>query len=447
MTNSSSPIDSAYDLTIQDVGTAYFAPDTTPTAVSDAYNTQIQNLINAYNTYITDSQNGTTPDFSTLYSDIYSARQSLINMAQDGVALGATVASPPGSSLNVGVNGTGYLNQQMAQALNTLLQTLDIAGLNQSPSTISASQQQAAVGSWLDLSTAGLANYLSQASVAAQSGQSIQAMIDLEYVQAGNELISNQLGGLETALNYTQSAVNILTTLQNIMNAASTGTLTYTDLSGANTYQLNPALPSSRQPSPGDPVGGALNTTNDIDNTGNIGNDYVSNYQVAGASAFNSPLPVVSKATTAQAEEFANLASATGPLYHLISELLPQYGITTDVADTFGLTTGSIPSALNGTLAGTLFQVYYDMNHGAGGNVNNWIMDHMGAGSDYNLALQGDYSVNLTTAQTSAESLNSQQSQNVQQTLFLFQEFYQSGSGMLTQINQIIQAMAQQAGQ
>ena len=403
-------MDSINDLTIVDVGTKYFAPDTVPQQVSDAYNSNINALIDAYNTLVTQGSSISPTDAAAQYDAIYTARKNLIQIASNGVSL-------------LPSQGVGYLNQRMATALNTLLKTLDLSGINVSPVNLTDVQMQTAVGSWLDLSVAGLANYLSDASVAGKSGRSIQAMISLEYIQAGNDLITRQLGQLETALNYTQSAVKILTTLQNIHNAASTGVIKY----GATSRFIDPSSTSSSL---------ILNSAS--------GTTYVSSFQTRGASAFNQPLPVVAKPTGAQITQFNSYASPSGPLYSLISSLLPQYKITTNVAATF--INGVVPSALNGSLPGTLYQVYYDMSNNAGGSITNWITDHMGAAPDYNLSLQGDYSVNLTTAQTAAESLNSQQSQNVQKTLFLFQEFYQSGSGMLTLLNQIIRSMAQQIG-
>ena len=471
MTNN--PI-SVFDLTIQDVnGPKYFSPDVVPTVVSDAYNAQVNNILTVYNDYIqgqvTDPTTGAVTPFQlsssdptttqTVFSQLLAAKDALINLATNGLPL-------------VG-GGTGYLNQTMARSLNTLFQTLDLAGITDANANASPDTQLAALQNWLDLSTAGLGNVLAQAGQAGQSGRSIQAMIELEYIQAGNNLISNKLGGLESALGYTQQAVNILTTLQNIMNKVAPSNVAST---------LNNFL-------------GTLNANGDA-------NAYVQGYQSLGGAAYNSPIGAVPNGVTGtDVANFQMYSSYTGPLHALISALLqvanPPWTQGVDVdsgrgdSGAFNSLTGAMnPNAsyLAGTLVANLYQVYYDMRYPTGSTINSrtgfpantfsspwqgiptsplgpfsplsnlqnqagyindptgrldiWLVDNMG-----NAQKQGLFSNDMTTAQTSAESLNSAQSQQIQQTLFLFQEFYQSGSGMLTQINQIIQAMAQGSGQ
>lgn len=496
----------AYDLTIQDVGTRYFTPDATSPVIASAFNTEIGILVSAYNSYL---ENPASVNLASAYNTLEGARQALISLASSGLVVGYSYTTVPPTPI------TAYLNRNMAESLNTLLQLFDVAGFN-SVSPGDTTGEQTVAAQWFDLSVAGLGNYLSNAVSAGQTWQSVQAMVGLEYVKAANDLIYTQLGSLQTALNYTQSAVNLLTTLQNIMNAASTGPATYTQ--GGNNYFIfsdgsnvilgnsDTAFSTTTAPVPNEAVSNGSYTS---------ASAFLSAYQAAGEQAFNNPLPVVATATPTQISQFNALASSTGPLYQVISALLQQYGIasTYTVATAFtntGAPVSALYSTLNGTLVQSLDQVYSDMQYAksqaygaalyfltqdpnsnqaqviiqtygsASGfasalGADFWITDNMGnvyfnpetpsyfaenpgaspfdvqAGefdptysiSDYNVGTQGNYSVDLTTAQTAAESLNSQQSQQVQQTLFLFQEFYQSGAGMLTQLNQIIQAMAQ----
>jgi hypothetical protein len=72
-----------------------------------------------------------------------------------------------------------------------------------------------------------------------------------------------------------------------------------------------------------------------------------------------------------------------------------------------------------------------------------WIMDSY----DGTSAQAGAIQQHITFAITSAENLNTQQQQNVQSFLFLFEEYYKSASAILQQITQIIQRMAQHTTQ
>lgn len=405
-----------FNLQIQDVqGAKYFAPDVVPQTVTDAYNNQIQTFLSVYNNFITGQTTLDSSNADTVFNKLLAAKNALIGYATNGIPLAGV-----GNTAS-----TGYLNRNMARALDTVFKTLDIAGITST--TTGTSAKQNAVQNWFDLSTAGLGDYLSQAAQAGQTGRSIQAMIELEYIKAGNDLITRKLGGLESALSLTQSAVNLLTTIQNLHNKVAPNNAPSPD------FNSNP-------------------------NAGNSGDQYVANFQNYGTSVYNNPIGVNSTASPTDEANFQFLISGSpgtvppkaSPLLSLISSLLavtfPNAG---GVALAFNSSTG-LPNdpTLDGSLPASLYQVYHDMQSHGGTNptthsrMTNWIVDNMG-----NPQLQGNYATNLTTAETSAQSLNDQQKQSVQQTLFLFQEFYQSGSGMLTQINQIIQAMAQGCGQ
>lgn len=396
-----------YTLQIQGLDSPkYFAPDVVPGIVSDAYKTQIQIILAEYNNFIQNPGDVNSTTGPQIFQTLLDARNQLLDYAANGIPIGVS-----GSGASV-----GFLNQRMARALDTLFKTFDIAGI--ANGTTGSTAQTNAVKNWLDLSIAGLGDYLAQAASAGESGRSIQAMIQLEYIKAGNDLITNKLGGLEEALQYTQTAVQILTELQVIHN------------------KVTPNNAPTVSPS-------------------GTGDNYVEDYQHDGDIAYNNPIGVTATASPSDVSTFNELSSSTGRLHALISQLLaisnPPH--TGSVESAFTISAGPdyvvtpVNPAYVGTLATSLYQVYVDMRNAplvssgspaTNNKCNGWIIDRMG-----NAKYQGNYSSRLTVAQTSAESLNDQQKQSVQQTLFLFQEFYQSGSGMLTQLNQIIQAMAQ----
>lgn len=109
-----------------------------------------------------------------------------------------------------------YLTTEMAQQLTSLFSTLSSVGVptGSSPITITSTQ----LASWKDLvNVTGLLQGLITFA-ATTNNRSIQALIELDYVKTGNDMLSQQLTPLQNALETTQSALNNLATLQQIHN-------------------------------------------------------------------------------------------------------------------------------------------------------------------------------------------------------------------------------------
>ena len=130
----------------------------------------------------------------------------------------------------------------MAENLSLLFKTFDVNGLGSlfaggdSGYFLDTAKVQALQG-WWDLAPAGLANTINGALTAGASWESIQAMIELQYVQEGNNQISSTLGTLQSALNATDSAVQFLTKLQNLYNDVTPATAA-TISTNIGTYQF-----------------------------------------------------------------------------------------------------------------------------------------------------------------------------------------------------------------
>ncbi len=71
-----------------------------------------------------------------------------------------------------------------------------------------------------------------------------------------------------------------------------------------------------------------------------------------------------------------------------------------------------------------------------------WVQDNIGIAQAQDAAEHGRI---LSSAQVASQALNDQQKENVRKTLFLFEEFYKSASGMLIKISQLIEKIAQAA--
>lgn len=121
---------------------------------------------------------------------------------------GLQVPAPDGSGNMV----IDHVTKEMAKQIDLLSRSLRAAGIVNSQPTV------AGVREWQDLATQGLNDIFTTALQAYNNNNSIQAMIELEYVQAGNDLLQTQLNNLNTAIQTTSSVTNLLGQVQTIHN-------------------------------------------------------------------------------------------------------------------------------------------------------------------------------------------------------------------------------------
>lgn len=115
-----------------------------------------------------------------------------------------------------------YMTAAMATQLDIVFRSLQTIGVDTKASSISfASTGQADL--WQ--SVVNLSSMLQGVFAFADSptsNQSLQSLIELQYVQTSNNLLSDQLSSLEGAVKSTQSALNTLNTLQELHNQIAT---------------------------------------------------------------------------------------------------------------------------------------------------------------------------------------------------------------------------------
>lgn len=111
----------------------------------------------------------------------------------------------------------GYVTVQMAQQLVLLFQSLKTVGVDANTQVVSFGTL-AIAQKWQDLvaSSAMLQDIFNFAS--SNTNRSLQAMIELDYVKTGNDVLAGQLDSLQSALSTTQTALNDLADLQNVHN-------------------------------------------------------------------------------------------------------------------------------------------------------------------------------------------------------------------------------------
>lgn len=239
------------------------------------------------------------------------------------------------------------------------------------------------------------------------SAHGLQGMIELVYVQAANDLLYSKMLPLQSSLSLTQQAIDVLAKLQNLHNqikvSSAFSKLVFDYLSGH---------------------GGTITS-------------YNSAYQTAADLIFNQQTYLTSDfATTATA--FKNqLISAKILISTVIIPGLVANGASTD------------PNGLLQTMRDVLADIRNPSGatYGSGAGGLRWLEDGNSVlGSLFPQSEANAVQANLTQAVTAAQSLNTTQTEKVRSYLFLFEEYYKSAAAILTQISQIIQKIAQNAG-
>lgn len=196
--------------------------DYTSSDVMNAYETQIQTLYNVFSTPAPTTLGGST---NLTQSDADQVSAALAALEQLGVN-GITSAIDPSSSLSTqslyfsnttsAITQTNYLTNEMLTNLDTILQSFQAVGATNPTSGITLAQLQ----EWQDLSLVSpvIQNAVTGAVNAAQTNTSLQALVETDYIAAGNEMINGQLSSLQSALGITNNVLMTLTSLQNIRN-------------------------------------------------------------------------------------------------------------------------------------------------------------------------------------------------------------------------------------
>jgi len=235
----------------------------------------------------------------------------------------------------------------------------------------------------------------------AVSAHSLQALIELVYMQAANDTLYNHLASLQSALGITNEAVKVLTALQNLHN------------------QVNVA---------------ALNNLNFNYNEQVGASAYAGQYQSAASAFFGKPIQVSAffpSGYNAFQTQMLQLKSA------LVTIIIPNLSATTPL----GANGQTDPSSLLATMKKVLQDI--DQTTTSESAAVYWIEDNYNSSTNTGAATAGAFQQDITNALTAAQSLNSTQTESVRNYLYLFEEYYKSASAILTQMTQIIQNMAQ----
>ncbi len=284
---------------------------------------------------------------------------------------------------------------------------------------------------WKDLYLQGLGDVLKTASYAggAAALQSLQTYIHLEYVQAGNDQLYTQLSSLKEALTATQAAAKLLTKLQNLKNGT---------LSDANGNIVTYLSVEKRSPS------ALVNTWETAAIPTTRASVLPANYSDAAKPLFEGPLQVIFKGT-----------NAVSTLDNTGLDLLRQL---TDVINQLEAASPTLPGQEN-NLQSLLINIRNGIvAHSTTSShpVLEWILDNYdisnvvlpdGAGtinaSQFDASKAGDFQKDLSKAVNASTSSNDALSIELQKSLYVLQQFYQSAQGLISAANRIIRSMAQ----
>lgn len=363
------------------------------------------------------------PLTSTDVTNAVNAIQDLQTLAQTGISQSVDWGQPG--------SGTGpqtifYMTAQMGRNLDQVIRSLQAAGFT------TATPSVAGLQAWQGLAGAGIASLLASSISLSSASQndSLQSLVEIEYVGTANDIIFNSLTSLQTALSLTGNVLNTLQTIQNINNMLTvTGP---TNLGATFSIYFNTVLAQAKA-SLGSTAFNAMSAAK-----------YADIYKFAASKYFTRVSPV----TTFNGNIPQGVAAANSLMQNMLylSRFLPKLisanpGQGVSVPNTLAFQINQLLTTYRQKFVNSGGQFVTGSSSDADkyAAITKWIIDGRDASATATGVIQGQ----LTQTITTAENLNDTQKQNVRQYLFLFEEFYKSASNILSQITQIIQKMAQ----
>lgn len=348
---------------------------------------------------------------------------------------------------------TYYLLSPMLSDVKNILQSIkavgiDLTNVDSNGNIIPPANIADIIQNWQSLSGFGISQIFIQAATDLDKSaptRSLQSMIELEYVREGNEMISSALATLEQALQLTQNSMDSLTTLQNIANMISVQPRSYTASGGVFTA-----------------FGGALSLDGGqagVDENGNFSylGTITTYYKQQATAYFSQILPSAGGLTSTAPYELVQAK------IDLMAQILKYESANPSVNRT---TVNSLPyflfqivndisASFKANLPATFYTTYGSLTVDNLRNANltstqkkagavAWVIDNQDQLlTTPTASLSGLYYGHLTQAIKGTQSLNDSKKQEVNNYMFLFQEFYKSSSSVLAQVSQIIVKMAQ----
>lgn len=476
-----SPYLGNYDTTLSSSGTSpaaqqvFYQYESTDANVANFFVQNMSAIYEIFNRPVDSTGESVPPLSATDAENLQAVFTNLYNLAKGT------------SSVNAQINPSGvaqlfYLTKDMIGSLDVIVRSFQAVGAFDPTSAISKEQLQR----WKDFSllTPAIQEAMTVAMRSTSTNRSIQAMIEMEYVAAGNDLVENKLTDLETALTASKDMLDLLADIQNVQNKVitiqrSNVTMPYiVDSFGtgddseeqnqdyADDFQrLNSAFFTAPQfPVPNSTLMGysgryiysiAFPRLSTLANGMTIpALPPVESYKLFSATlTIRYEKFLVPNSITASGEAlFAKLLSYKARL----SALLPQISaiLGSDALEENSLygRAAAVLSNLKTLFVGGSSTAPIQAENLTGPTQGverakalfRWLTDSNAIAASLKVgSLQpGDSQTAISAAITSAEGLNDTQKEAVRNFLFVFEEFYKSASAALQRISQMIEKMA-----
>lgn len=266
----------------------------------------------------------------------------------------------------------------------------------------------------------------------------LNALVELYYLRVGNEVMASTMLKLEAALNATQSGLNVLRSIQGLHNQI-------TIVSAGKMSELFQFENSQFT------VDGTIRGSNVVGTVDSV-ESYQSMYSRIASILYGRPIgpsmsitmpgggePVIITATSALLLIAPGFEDQKAAFDYFVSKLQEQAeALDAVIAQLTPITPADDPTTLLAQLKTVRadFPETYSFER-----VRNWALDGYSnqAPSDVN---SGAIQQHITAAITAAQSLNSRQSTNVRNYMFIFQQYYQSAAAVLSQTNQAMMSIA-----
>ncbi len=414
---------------VQIVNNEYTHPD-----VGREYKRQIAVLTDIFARRPSVTGTDASTSFSAADHDaIVNAIKALRNLAQNGLERNVVLGNPNSPTERF------FLTTEMANNLDLVLRSLKIAGITTPPAALNGVDKKNAVINWIDLAGFGVAEILQSAVSAGINNRSIQSLLELEYVKTGNDVIFTALTNLEEALGITKEVLETLEQVQALRNQVALQSLpTLSAFLEENFPQL---LPQGS----GLPV---------VD-----GDLWVTQYSAALADYVKLVVPSYTGDPNQLAFSIFDLRAKLNSQLLRLEQVSPEN--TRSVEGTLAFNINEIIKAISlvftsrTIVSGGTSLVFHDINSPPSAlrrAAINFLLVNTGEEQLLSATFQSlreelnaDFNLenSISTAITSAESLNDTQKQDVRRFLFVFEEFYKSASAVLTKMSQIIDKFAQ----
>ncbi|MBA2369889.1 MAG: hypothetical protein H0V82_12860 [Candidatus Protochlamydia sp.] len=364
-------------------------------------------------------------------------------------------------------NGTqtfkSFMNEDMAAQLDDIMRTLAVVGIPPDPAAapLSNGEKIGTLMAWQNLSqfqidvlkslnkalsflpnayqyTVDVTNpgtgAVTKLNVLGSPSQTLQSLLEVEFVGAGNQQMSGKMSLLEEALELSRRVLTSLTAVQNL----------------ANQIQVNNPIPEYALPlnytmvTNTNPITGVVTTTKSF--LGLI--EYRKAYKASASAYFTQIFPsAVPLANTAE-----KLLKTKQDLWNQMLEL--EAANAGNVDPITGLP-APVDRNTKGSLANAVYLVVKDISAAFNGlttsdpqlqqklidGVKTWIIDNQNLKIDDTAGVNkgGQIQDRISSALSAAENLEEGQRENVRRFLFVFQQFYKSAAAMLTLLGQLFE--------